>query len=107
MCDDFTKKGSYSIFSIPGKYCEATVDYCKSSPCKNQATCVNRRDNYMCVCVPGYTGKNCHLDVDECSSDPCNSNGTKSCKDGINSFTCNCKPGYAGLLCEESKFHNV
>ena len=35
------------------------VDDCKSSPCKNSATCVDGINSYTCKCAPGYEGENC------------------------------------------------
>lgn len=35
------------------------IDECKSTPCKNGATCVDGVDSYKCQCVAGYDGDNC------------------------------------------------
>ena len=32
---------------------------CSSSPCLNDATCVDNIDNYTCTCKTGFTGDNC------------------------------------------------
>lgn len=32
---------------------------CRSSPCKNGATCINIDSGYRCECNPGYSGFNC------------------------------------------------
>ncbi|XP_055957476.1 mucin-like protein isoform X2 [Patella vulgata] len=52
-------RGQYE-YDMTTKKC-TLVDYCKSSPCKNDATCVNVRaeTNYACKCTYGYTGQNC------------------------------------------------
>lgn len=35
------------------------IDECKSTPCKNGATCVDGVDSYKCQCVAGYDGDYC------------------------------------------------
>lgn len=35
------------------------TDECSNSPCKNGAACVNRYNDYLCMCPGGFTGKNC------------------------------------------------
>ena len=37
----------------------ADIDYCQSSPCKNNSTCHSLSDDYRCDCLAGFTGKNC------------------------------------------------
>ena len=32
-------------------------------------------DNYICVCVAGYTGMNCSVDIDDCNNNPCENGG--------------------------------
>ena len=32
---------------------------CSPSPCQNSGTCINRYNDYLCVCKRGYSGKNC------------------------------------------------
>ncbi len=41
--------------------CEMTAatNECSSNPCLNEATCVDRVAQYLCVCAPGYDGTNC------------------------------------------------
>ena len=36
-----------------------STDECSSSPCQNGGTCVNRYNDYLCVCADGYSGKSC------------------------------------------------
>ena len=38
----------------------AAVNECVvTKPCKNGATCVDLKDGYRCLCIPGFTGKDC------------------------------------------------
>ncbi|XP_078325468.1 transmembrane cell adhesion receptor mua-3-like isoform X3 [Crassostrea virginica] len=36
---------------------------CRSSPCKNGATCINVDSRYRCECNPGYSGFDCETDI--------------------------------------------
>ena len=35
------------------------INECLSSPCQNNGTCQNRKNQYRCVCKPGFKGRNC------------------------------------------------
>ena len=37
----------------------ADIDECKSAPCKNGATCIDKINSYECKCPPGFIGDNC------------------------------------------------
>lgn len=41
--------------------CLQDIDDCGSSPCMNDATCVDGLESYSCRCVPGYSGSNCQI----------------------------------------------
>ena len=47
--------------------CEAELDECQSDPCQNGATCLDRLNQFQCVCVPGYSGRLCESNVSETS----------------------------------------
>ena len=46
-----------------GTSCTLRLDACYSSPCFNQAKCVNYEGGYYCVCADNYVGKNCEIDM--------------------------------------------
>lgn len=54
-----------------GDFChvQLQIDFCESSPCFIGATCVNKLDNYECICHKGSIGKRCHLTA--CDFKPC------------------------------------
>lgn len=50
-----------------GKYCEIDIDECSSTPCQNNATCIDLVADYKCDCTrTGFVGNNCEIDIDEC-----------------------------------------
>lgn len=46
-----------------GEYCQVESIGCLSSPCKNNATCVNQGNGFVCVCQSNFTGKFCENDI--------------------------------------------
>lgn len=42
-----------------GRNCNELIDHCKSSPCKNEGTCINALKSYVCNCSKLYYGTNC------------------------------------------------
>ena len=40
---------------IMGRRCETDVNECESDPCQNEATCLNEKGAYRCVCMAGKT----------------------------------------------------
>ena len=34
-------------------------DHCYDSPCKNNGTCINLLDGFLCTCLVECTGQNC------------------------------------------------
>lgn len=88
-----------------GGTCDEDVNECLSSPCLNQATCVDSTSEptvgtgfYSCICMPGYAGRECQTDINECASSPCVNNGT--CVDRVDSYVCLCLSGWDGDECE-------
>ena len=56
--------------------------------------CLTVREDFLCVCPPGYEGDLCEVDFNECASGPCVSGAT--CEDRVDEFLCRCLPGYEG-----------
>ena len=46
-----------------GTSCNLRLDACYSSPCLNQAKCLNYEGGYYCACTENYVGRNCEIDV--------------------------------------------
>ena len=40
-----------------GRNCDVEINECEPSPCKNNATCTDKVNGFMCDCISGYTGK--------------------------------------------------
>ena len=78
----------------------AGIDWCLSSPCQHDGTCINLPSSYRCFCALGFEGDNCERNKDECESNPCYHNST--CIDGINMYSCYCKDGFSGSRCDVS-----
>ena len=56
---DFAKLSLFfNLFSQPD------INECESSPCSNEATCVDDVNGYTCNCIAGYTGTHCETGVD-------------------------------------------
>ena len=36
-----------------GQFCEHDIDDCLPRPCLNGATCIDGRNSFSCVCLPG------------------------------------------------------
>ncbi|KAM6965369.1 protein crumbs homolog 2b [Aplochiton taeniatus] len=82
-----------------GLLCTAAAERCLSSPCHNNATCLDRIGDYVCLCPQGpvwYMGKDCDELYDPCVLAPC-ANCTSTL--GTDAFTCHCAEGFAGLNC--------
>jgi protein crumbs len=82
-----------------GLFCDQDVNECLTVPCKNNATCIDRVNDFDCECTPGFTGKVCEENINECASNPCFAGST--CIDEINGFTCQCIAGMTGKLCDQ------
>ncbi|KAK6042682.1 EGF-like domain protein, partial [Cooperia oncophora] len=44
---------------ITGLRCEREIDECRRSMCQNSLKCIDKFNDYECVCMDGWIGKNC------------------------------------------------
>ena len=61
---------------------------CDPNPCVNNASCMNGINNYMRLCMNGYSVTNCQINNDDCQPNPCLNGGI--CFDGISNYMCMC-----------------
>ena len=92
---DFT---CYCVPGYTGTYCQIEVNECLSSPCSNNATCVDHVNAYECRCPAGFAGDSCQININECESAPCRADAGV-CIDLVDGFFCQCKPGFTGPSC--------
>ena len=62
-------------------------------------------EDYMCICLPGYTNKNCSENIDDCQDAECP--GNSSCVDYVNEFRCLCDKGFTGENCTEGMYTKI
>jgi hypothetical protein len=43
------------------------IDECQSGPCRNNGTCTDLTNGYLCTCADGFAGSDCQTEVDECA----------------------------------------
>ena len=72
-----------------------------TSICVGNSTCINRVNNFTCVCSRGYTGTFCENQIDLCTtqSEPFCLNGG-SCYSTLGTLNCTCLTGFVGVKCE-------
>ena len=49
------------VSGYSGVECEEVIDHCLSSPCKNDGTCLDLQNDYLCLCPDKYKGTNCEI----------------------------------------------
>lgn len=69
---------------------------CFDTDCKNNGTCLDTANSYVCECPAGYAEDDCSFDIDECDDNKCQNDAL--CVDGIANYTCVCNPGWQGWL---------
>ena len=99
-CDDLTEGGFTCACQsgLTGNRCQVENECITTSPCRNNATCLDTESSYVCLCMEGYSGSQCHIDIDDCDSQPCQNGG--NCIDRIDSFSCRCPDIFTGSTCE-------
>jgi hypothetical protein len=77
-----------------GENCSEDVDECASSPCQNEADCMDSVSSsvmaagvYVCQCISGYSGWNCETDIDDCGARPCGE-PPAVCTDLVDDYLC-------------------
>jgi hypothetical protein len=97
-----------SVF-FTGKACQTDTRACSSSPCLNNATCVDIFSNsttnsssiggsgFSCDCQKGYEGVYCESKINVCANETCSGNG--NCVDMNNLPKCKCFSMYEGEKC--------
>ena len=61
----------------------------------NLGNCVDKVNDYSCVCNAGFTGKHCDVPITSCSDDSCFPG--VPCTENINSISCgSCPSGFTG-----------
>ncbi|VDI10312.1 Hypothetical predicted protein [Mytilus galloprovincialis] len=76
---------------------KGVVTSCSGNPCQ-QGKCIPLKNQYFCLCSPGYEGHNCDKDIDDCANSPCQY-GT--CKDMVDDFNCECVVFFKGKMCNK------
>jgi len=87
------------VSGFRGDHCEENIDDCPGNLCQNGATCVDRVNEYSCLCPPAFTGTQCELDVDECSVRPSLCHNGATCTNSHGSYSCICVNGWTGPDC--------
>ena len=84
-------------YHFSGANCENETNECLSTPCKNNAECIDLVANFECKCQPGYFGELCQIDINECLDLPCANGAT--CFDKVNDYQCICVAGRFSNRC--------
>jgi hypothetical protein len=72
-------------------------DECASSPCDENAECINSEGGFYCACKVSYAGDGFHCeDDDECYSNTHGCDPHAQCTNASPGYTCACLEGYEG-----------
>lgn len=95
-------------FSGDGYSCDS-IDFCQENhmPCRNNGTCINEVNKYVCMCPEEFVGEHCQIQALSSAEDPCSTiacqNGGVCVVNGDSRVVCSCQPGWQGELCELSE----
>ncbi|XP_039600573.1 protein Z, vitamin K-dependent plasma glycoprotein b [Polypterus senegalus] len=69
------------------------IDQCKSNPCQNGGTCIDKTGEFVCKCKEGFQGRVCEVDIAECHASY--SGCEHFCSLNMyNIYVCSCANGY-------------
>lgn len=88
-----------SCLKLTGTHCGQDIDECKTTPCKNNGTCLNFDGGFNCTCPLQWSGPDCAKAVDFCEGEPCNNS---TCIPLATTFSCLCNKGWTGTFCDEN-----
>lgn len=84
--------------------CDAEINLCFSSPCKNGGTCYRKESGFSCSCPAGFTGSQCeiHMSMDTCQPNICSKGSicTPRLRGGFICQNCSSRGDYVNSLCE-------
>lgn len=66
-----TSPPSPLLLSLSGDRCSLEINECASNPCLSGGTCVDKLNEFQCLCPAGTHGLLCHSGVDHCAPRPC------------------------------------
>ena len=107
QCENGVDKETGVHFISAGNICEEK-DFCGYSTdgqprCANGGHCFNEPNNFICVCLDGFSGPRCQFNIEQmCAELDCSGNGECAVDntDENNVFVyCNCDIGYMGEDC--------
>ena len=115
VCEFVNSKFVCSCFSayLTGAACQLDTRPCLSSPCLNNATCVDftnangynmssifgaNSTDFSCLCDKYHQGSYCESEINICQNETCSGNG--NCVDLNNQAKCECFNMYLGEKCD-------
>ena len=112
VCEFVNSKFVCSCFSafLTGSACQLDIRPCSSSPCLNNATCIDftnanvykmsstNSTDFYCLCDKYHHGSYCESKINICQNETCSGNGI--CVDINNQAKCECFSMYLGEKCD-------
>ena len=69
-CSRFCNENCSCDPGFRGEFCHE-IDHCLGVACSGNGQCMNRQNDYTCVCNPDYTGDNCDVDICQVTNISC------------------------------------